>query len=173
MKKWLFVVLLSFGLAACGNTDNNAPHADESASTSDASCIDKSGASTTDANCFNESSAVMVEEGSDGHNAENSLDTVGVYLIQSSGLTASLNLHEKNQYEFEGKRNKDGKEESFKYAGEYKWLPDGTRIALGSEAKNVQFFVGENVVVYLGENPEGKNKYTQIQGNPELIKELD
>lgn len=162
MKKWLLVVLLSMGLAACDKSDTSGADANLGASES-----------TVSSDALLDDEASIETASGDGHNAENSLDTVGIYMIQSAEFTASLSLNDNGQYEFEGKRQKNGKEESFKYAGAYKWMPDGTRIVLGSEAKNVQFFVGENVVVYLGENPEGKNKYTQVQGNPELVKELD
>ncbi len=155
MQKWWLLVLLSVGLVACQDSNNT---------TNDETNQEVNTVITEDVVDENASAGV-----SGADTTQNSVDTVGVYLIQTPQLTASLSLDDDGTFEFEGLRDN----EQFKYAGQYTWLPDGRRISLGDSAKNVQFFMGENVAVYLGENPEGKNKYTEIQGNPEFAKSMD
>ncbi len=152
MQKWIVILMVSMGLVAC--------HSEKQEETVELA-----------------SENIMqnqVDSASDfEHTSENSVDFVGIYLTQSPDLTASLDLNGDGSYHFKGNRYKDGKEEQFSYEGQYKWLADGVRIQLGEEAKNVQFFIGENAIWYLGDNPDNKNTYVDIQNNPEFMKEID
>jgi uncharacterized lipoprotein NlpE involved in copper resistance len=114
------------------------------------------------------------EEIIDEHNAQNSLDYLGIYkgvlpCADCEGIETSIELGSGNSYSMKitylGKENQSVVESS----GVFTWNEAGNTITLSSEELPNQYFVGENVLFHL--DSEGNRISGDLEKSYQLIKQ--